>query len=328
MSFFIEQVRNYTGAIPCLFYPMAKKMGISLSRLLSDSQVQANLLIETSRNYSVNAIIRMTELWCEAASYGMVFNIADNDFPKLGEPLCSDVDELVDIKVPQIENEITDPLINAVRLSVPHMEKPLIVGVTGPYTLCSVLNGSEDFMMNCMMDPDAVHDFLSRVTDYLIEYISAYKAVGASGVILAEPSTSMISSAMMEEFSNGYVKKIIEAVQDNSFSLIYHNCDSVNKHLEAISKLDADAFHFGNEVDLGLAFNFIGKDKFVMGNIDPRFLIMATSSDIESRTTKLLNTYAGTSNWILSTGCDLSPNVSIESVECFLQCANKFLSQK
>lgn len=327
MSFFIDQVRNRTGAIPCLFYPMAKKMGISITQLLSDSQVQANLLIETSRNCSVNAVIRMTELWCEAASFGMVCDIPDNDFPKLGEPICSDIDRLGDIKIPQIENEITAPLIHAVRLSRSHMEKPLIVGATGPYTLCSVLNGSEDFMMNCMMVPDAVHDFLSRITDYLIAYISAYKSVGAAGIILAEPSASMISPAMMDQFSNVYVQKIIKAVQDDSFSLIYHNCGPVNKHLEIISHLDADAFHFGNDVDLDLAFSSIGKDQLVMGNIDPRLFIMATPFDIENQTKKHLNTYAGTSNWILSTGCDLSPDASMENVECFLQCTKKFLSQ-
>lgn len=324
MSFFIEQVLNHKGAMPCLFYPMAKEMGCSISELLSDCQKQANLLIETSRISSVNAVIRMTELWCEGASFGMTCSITDDDFPRLGEPIFYDTGELEDLKIPQVENEITFPLIDAVRLSVPHMDKPLVAGATGPYTLCSVLNGSENFMVNCMVDPDAVHSFLSRVTDYLIQYISAYKSVGAAGVILAEPSTSMISPAMVNEFSNAYVQKIIKAVQDDTFSVVYHNCGSVNNHLESISLLDADAFHFGSNIELRRAFNTIDENKLIMGNMDPQFFIMATPPAIESQTTKLLNTYAGIRNWRLSTGCDLSPSVPMENVESFLRSVNKF----
>src|SRR5690554_5004292 len=158
MGSFTEQVHNKKAAVvPCLFYPVAKKQGIPISQLLSDSKVQANLLMDISNNYPVKAIIRMTELWCEAASFGVTCEITDNDFPKLGDPICSNVNDFENIKIPQIENEVTEPLINAVDLAVPHLEKPLIVGVTGPYTLCSVLNGSENFMMNCMLVPDKVH---------------------------------------------------------------------------------------------------------------------------------------------------------------------------
>lgn len=303
--------------VPCLFYPVTKKHGVSISQLLSDSKTQANLLIDISQNYPVNAVMRMTELWCEGASFGVPCEITDDDFPKLGEPIYTDVNKLEDVKTPQIENEVTEPLINGVRLAVPHLDKPLIVGVTGPYTLASVLNGSENFMMNCMMAPDQVHGFLNKITEYLIDYVSAYKSVGSAGVILAEPSASMVSPEMMAQFSNVYIQKIIKEVQDDSFSIIYHNCGSVNKHLETISHLDVDAFHFGNEVDLSLAFDLIDKNKFIMGNIDPRLFITSTPDIIEEKTIQLIQNYGRNDNFILSTGCDLSPDASIENLERF-----------
>jgi uroporphyrinogen decarboxylase len=319
MSAFTEQLKNRRGAAPCLFYPMAGKLEVPLSKLLKDPSIQAEALAEISGIPSINAVLRMTELWCEAASFGMACEISEKDFPKLGDPIYTEIEELADMKIPQIENEVTDPLIDAVRLSMPYLEKPLIVGVTGPYTLCSVLNGSENFMMNCMLDPDAVHSALGRVTDYLIAYILAYKSVGASGVILAEPSASMVSPAMMDQFSNSYVQRVIESVQDEAFSLIYHNCGPVNNRLDVISRLNADAFHFGSQVDLGSALNRISKEKYVMGNLDPRLFITATPSDVENRTEKLRNDYSGCSNWIPSTGCDLSPNAKMINVEAFLK---------
>ena len=323
MNYIFEQIKNETNPIPCLFYPMAKKMNFSIHDVLTDGKKQAQVLIEISKSYPVSAVIRMTELWCEAAAFGMECNIAENGFPKLGIPLFTGIDEFADVSIPQVVNDITSPLIEAVELAAPHMDKPLIVGVTGPYTLASVLNGSENFMINCMTEPYDVHMFLENMTNFLIAYISAYKAAGASAVILAEPSIAMISPAMTGEFSNKYIQNIISKTQDESFSIIYHNCGAVNSHIDTILELDADGFHFGSEVNLDYVLKKIGDDKLVMGNIDPRLFISDNRTVIEKTTTNLLDKYSVYDNWRLSTGCDLAPNVFPGNIEIFFEAATK-----
>ncbi|MBI4720099.1 MAG: hypothetical protein HY770_02500, partial [Chitinivibrionia bacterium] len=266
----LEKLKLGNRAVPCLFYPIAKKEQLSMSDVLADAEKQGQLLLTIAESYAVGAVVRMTELWCEAAACGMTCHIADNTFPQLGDPLYMDVHELENASFPQARNQITSPLIDAASQAVPHMDKPLIVGATGPYTLGSVVNGSENFMINCMTEPEIVHAYLEKVTAFLIDYIAAYKAAGVSAILLAEPSTAMVSPDMMEEFSSRYVQKIVQRLQDETFSIIYHNCRSVNGHLETIAKLDVDAFHFGSDVDLGKAAGCIGSGKLVMGNIDPR----------------------------------------------------------
>jgi len=327
MNSILEKIKPHNNAMPCVFYPFAKKIPIALSELLNNSKKQKQFLIETSDSYPVSAVIRMTELWCEAAAFGMEYHITDNTFPELGSPLYNDVHELQDALLPKVDNKITTPLIEAVSLAAPNIEQPLIVGATGPYTLGSVLNGSENFMIDSMTEPEIVHSFLERLTNFLIEYISAYKSAGASAVLLAEPSTSMISPDMMNEFSNPYLQKIIQALQDDKFSVIYHNCGSVNMHMETISKLDADAFHFGNEVDLDNAFKCIGNDKLIMGNIDPRLFLLDNQPEIEKTTMELLKKYSSYDNWRISTGCDLSPSVPVQNVEVFLRTVEKYHQQ-
>ena len=92
---------------------------------------------------------------------------------------------------------------------------------------------------------------------------------------------------MMEKFSNQYVQKIIDCSQDENFSIIYHNCGTVNKHMEVIAKLNCDAFHFGNEVDLIRALETIAVDKLVMGNLDPRLFLSSKPSAIKQLTEDL-----------------------------------------
>lgn len=306
------------GAVPCLFYPIAKRMGISLSELLTNSALQKEALIKLSTDYPIGAVIRMTELWAEAASFGMSVSFLSGDFPRLKESLYTDVEELETAVIPQAVNETTKPLIEAAALAVSELEMPLIVGVTAPYTLGAVLNGSEDFMINCMTEPKIVHSFLERLTDFLIAYCLEYKKVGVYAILLAEPSIAMISPAMAEEFSNCYIERLISALQDENFHIIYHNCGAVNEHLSTISKLSADGFHFGSDVDLSLALDAIPKDRMVMGNIDPRLFLSPDTAKLTAAAKSLMEKCRGYDNFILSTGCDLPPHATPQAIDALL----------
>lgn len=259
----------------------------------------------------------MTELWCEAASFGMEVTYPENDFPKLGSAIVSEADEFENVAMPEAVNKITKPLIEAVQLAKPRMDKPLIVGVTGPFTLASVLNSSEDFMVNAMTEPEMTLAFLERLTVFLINYINEYKKAGADGIIIAEPSVAMISPDMADEYSNTYIEKIITAVQTDDFSVIYHNCGAVNSHLEVIAKLSAHGFHFGCEVDLKTAMSIIPNNRLIMGNIDPQLFL--SSSGLQEKITQIKSICSGYSNFVLSTGCDLSPNATEENMTTFFK---------
>jgi hypothetical protein len=50
------------GSAPCLFYPVAKEMGISIHTVLTDSKIQKDVLVRIAEEYPVSAVIRMTEL--------------------------------------------------------------------------------------------------------------------------------------------------------------------------------------------------------------------------------------------------------------------------
>lgn len=309
-------------SVPCLFYPAVKEAGFSIKEVLQDAEKQAEILVRIAEGSPVGAVIRMTELWCEAAAFGMECEIREDDFPRLGQPLFEEAEDLAGVAVPSAVNRVTAPLIEAIGLVASKIEKPLIVGTTGPFTLGAVLNGSENFMMNCMTDEEPVHAFLEKVTEFLISYLSEYKKAGARAVMVAEPSISMVSPAMAREFSNAYLQKVIHAVQDDNFSVVYHNCGAVNRHLDAIAELDAAAFHFGSEVNLALAFEKIGAEKAILGNIEPRLFLHNGSEEVRGQTEKLLQAFAEKENFVLSTGCDLSPQAEKASIQAFFSAAD------
>ena len=81
-------------AVPCLFYPVVREIGLTVSQALTDPAAQVRVFEHTARTYPVGAVVRMTELWCEAAACGMACEMPDGGFPQLGSPLCEEADAL------------------------------------------------------------------------------------------------------------------------------------------------------------------------------------------------------------------------------------------
>ena len=117
---------------------------------------------------------------------------------------------------------------------------------------------------------DRVHILLEKATDFIIAYCRAYKAVKAAGVVIAEPLAGLLSPSLAEEFSGPYVKKIVDAVQDDDFLVIYHNCgNSTIQTIDSILDTGAAAFHFGNAINMAEMMRHIPADVVAMGNVDP-----------------------------------------------------------
>ena len=87
----------------------------------------------------------------------------------------------------------------------------------------------------------------------------------------------------------------------------------------------ADAYHFGNAIDMVNALNQCPKDKLVMGNIDPSGVMrMSSPNDVKAFTVDLLHRTSGFDNFVLSTGCDLPPHVPLENLTAFFEALNQY----
>lgn len=87
---------------------------------------------------------------------------------------------------------------------------------------------------------------------------------------MAEPLTGLLSPDMAAQFSEPYVREIIEAVQDDDFLVIYHNCgNNTIQMIDSILRTGAAAYHFGNAIDMAAMLPHIPADTVAMGNLDP-----------------------------------------------------------
>ena len=205
-------------------------------------------------------------------------------------------------------------------------DRPVLAGIIGPYSLAARLLDVTEIMMLCYDEPDMVHIVLEKATAFLIEYAKAYKAAGANGIVMAEPVAGLLSPALEEEFSSPYVKQIVDAVQDDSFIVVYHNCgDNTPRMTESILSTGSAAYHFGNAIDMAAMMEKFPADVVVMGNVDPAGVLRQGNPElVRTATLDVMSKCCSYPNFLISSGCDIPPATPWENVDAFFAAVEEF----
>ena len=147
---------------------------------------------------------------------------------------------------------------------------------------------------------------------------------------MAEPLAGMLSPDFSNEFSSRYVRQIVEAVQDDDFIVIYHNCAShVLLMLDSVLSTGAAAYHFGNAIRMREALDLVSSEIVVMGNVDPAGQIQnGTQDSVKEETTRILNECHAYQNFVISSGCDIPPASKWENIDAFFEAVESFYINK
>jgi len=307
-------------AMPILSFPAAQKMGVSVETLVKSAELQAQAMEIVARDTATIASVSLMDLSVEAEAFGAQVRFTADEVPAIIGQLVSDEDEANALEIPDLTAGRASLCIEAVRTAKQKItDKPVVAGMIGPYSLAGRLMDVTEIMYLCFDEPETVHTVLDKVTQYLIQYGQAMKDAGANGIMMAEPLAGILSPDMAEEFSMPYVRRIIDALQDDYFAVLYHNCgNSVPQMLELIYHLGAAAYHFGNAIDMESVMKATPSDILVMGNIDPAGQFASGTVDsITIETKALLEKCGSYANFVPSSGCDIPAHAKWENIQAF-----------
>lgn len=316
--------------MPVLSFPAVQLMGITVKDLISSSDHQAKAMALIAQHTDASASVSLMDLSVEAEAFGATIRVSDDEVPTVTGMLVHDEDEAAALAVPQVGAARTGLYVEAIRKACDLItDRPVLAGMIGPYSLAARLRDVSEIMMDSYDDPDMVHVLLQKSTEFLISYAKAYKEAGANGVVIAEPVAGLLSPDLAAEFSAPYVKKIVDAVQDDSFLVIYHNCGgAVVAQLPSILSIGAAAYHFGNAIDMLDVLQKMPDDTICMGNIDPAGEFRGGTPDsMREATLSLLKKCSGYKNFVLSSGCDIPPLSKWENIDAFFAAAQEYAAQ-
>ena len=314
-------------ALPILSFPCVSLLNIPVSELISDSEKQALGMKLVADKVDAAASVSLMDLSVEAECFGATVRFSDSEVPTVTGQLIHDMDEAEALEIPAVGSCRSGLYVDAIRRASELItDRPIFAGTIGPFSLAARLLDVSEIMMQCYDDPDMVHLVLEKATAFLIEYSKAYKAAGANGIMMAEPVAGLLSPSLEEEFSAPYVKKIVDAVQDDSFIICYHNCgDNTPLMVDSILTTGAAAYHFGNAIDMKAMMEKMPESVPVMGNVDPAGVLrMGTPETVKAETLRIMENCCGHGNFIISSGCDIPPMTPWENIQAFFEAVDEY----
>ena len=317
--------------VPVLSVPAVQLLGITVRQLVGDSDLQAKALQAVAACTPGGASVSFMDLSIEAEAFGANIRFSEDEVPTVVGSSVTDEAEAEALQVPEIGAGRTGLNIQAVAKATEVItDRPVFAGAIGPFSLAGRLLGVTDAMYLCYDEPDMVHTVLEKVTQFIIRYCKAYQEAGANGVVIAEPLAGVLSPALAEEFSAGYMKQIVSAVQNEEFIVIYHNCGAGTvQQLDSILANGAKAFHFGNAIRMEDVLPHIPGDVLVMGNVDPAAeFTSGTPESIRAATLGIMEKCCSYPNFVISSGCDIPPVASWDNIHAFYQAASDFYAAK
>ncbi len=308
--------------LPLLSFPAAQLVGASVYRFTHDAALQAEGIAEIAKRTSAAAAVCMMDLSVEAEAFGCKVKEGESEVPTVDGVLVSNEAEAKALTIPTVGTGRTGVYIQAAKMAKKRIDdRPVFAGIIGPFSLAGRLMDVSEALMNCIADEDFVYTVLKKTTPFLIEYARAYKDAGLDGVVMAEPLAGLLSPSLERAFSAPYVRQIVDAVQDENFAVIYHNCGPNTPEMtDSLAQNGAAVYHFGDAVDLEELLKRMPKDKPVCGNISPmaRFA-NGTPDSMRAAVRELKERCESYPNFVLSSGCDIPWNAKWENIDAFFE---------
>lgn len=316
-------------ALPILSFPGIQIIGRTVDEMVRDGHMQALCMEAIAKRYDTGAALSLMDLSVEAEAFGSPVRYCEDEVPTVHAALIHDEDEAEALRIPSVGEGRTGACVEGIREACQLItDRPVLAGIIGPFSLAGRLLDMTEIMILCYEDPEMVETILEKATQFQIEYAKAFKAAGANGICMAEPAAGLLSPNLIDEFSTPYVNRIREAVEDDEFIVVYHNCGNIVPLMQNIKSIDAQAYSLGNAIDIEEALKVLPADRMVIGNIDPAGVFRnGTPELVKKETLALMERCCKYPNFVIASGCDIPPATPLENIDAFFEAVSEFYAR-
>lgn len=285
-------------------------------KLITESQIKAKEAVGYDALFAYSPLALPEAFGCKVRFL---------DTGPISDPLPVAITGLEDVErlpVPDVRNEGRLPVIlEALRQLNAYSggEIPVFAMFEGAFTATSRIIEPDILMRMIYKNRPVLESLLDRVNAFLQDFGLAVVESGANIIFLAEPtaSSSMISPTMFRELVLPRLKILIRKLD---VPCLLHICGDTSPILEAMWESGAAFLSLDQCMDLEGARKKV-PTAVLGGNVDPiNSLLMGTREDVERETIDCLRK-AGTSRFILMSGCGVPRDTPVENLKAMIQSA-------
>ncbi|MDO4478050.1 MAG: uroporphyrinogen decarboxylase family protein [Lachnospiraceae bacterium] len=308
---------------PIMYYPCTSLVGVKAVDTVKagGAQAMAAVMKAAADRFPEMAIVSTAlDVTVDPEAFGVAVDYDEDRAPHCVSFVIKDEADAEAMTMPSAMTERQVLHYEAVKEAKKLMpEKPVFGNLLGPFTLATSVMKLSDAMLGVMKKGPMMHVVIEKCTEFVINRALAYKAAGADGILLDEACGGIIPPKKCAEFSSAYIKKIVEAVQDDQFAVMMHNCGNIARMLDSIFDTGCRMYSFGNAVDFKLAAEKLPEGALLIGNLDPMLLTEEDDNKVYEETKALIEAMADCPGFVPAPGCDVPTNARLESVDAMIR---------
>ena len=294
----------------------------SLLDICRTPDLATEVTLQPVRRIDVDAAILFSDLLLPLEPMGLPFDFIKGEGPQIERPISGPADiEALRVFEPR---EALAHVLTAIRQIQQELDGlvPLIGFAGAPFTLASyAIEGghSNNFARTKSLmygHPEAWHQlcgkFASVVSDYLVAQIEA----GVDVVQVFDSWVGTLSAADYREFALPHTRRIFEAVGRRVPTI--HFGTGTATILEDLRDAGGDVIGVDWRIPMDEAWDRIGANHAVQGNLDPTLLLGPTSRMFE-RVDDVLSRVGGRAGHIFNLGHGILPSTPVEHVQMLAQ---------
>ena len=312
---------------PIATFPAAYILGHTVEDLSKNPITQAMGIKLMAEKYNMRIAMGFMDLSAEAEAFGATCIYHDEEVPTISGSIVNSLEDAEALQIPAVGTGRTGSYLKGIEMALRLIkDRPVFAECIGPFSLAGRLVDITEAMVLCYEEPEMMHTVLEKATTFIIDYVKAFKALGAHGIMIAEPLAGILSPTLAGEFSCTYMKRIVDECQDKNFVVFYHNCGN-NAALQAdeIFAIGCKGYHFGDKVVLKDLLAKAPEGVLVMGNVSPsEEFFSGTKASIRKATYQVMHECYAYDQFWLSSGCDIPALTDPTNIDEFFSAAEDF----
>ena len=285
--------------------------------LCKTPSLAAEVTVTAAERLGVDAAIIFADILLILEPMGIDLEFAEGEGPVIHNPVrnAGDVKRLREVEDAGALGFVYEAIALTRRELKP--EIPLIGFSGAPFTLASYMiegGGSKNYIHTKKLmydDSGAWHSMMSLIARGLVKYLNAQIDAGAQAVQLFDSWVGCLTPDDYREFVLPHSRTVIKGVKPGV--PVIHFGTGTGALLELMREVGGDIIGLDWRVRLDEAWQRIGHDVGVMGNLDP-VALFAGREALRTQTTRILDQAAGQPGHVFNLGHGILPETPVENV--------------
>ena len=311
-------------------YRAVKERFPSMIEMVKDPATAAEITLQPVRAFAVDAAIIFADILTLIEGMGLQLDFVKGHGPVIGNPLscAADIARLT-ARPPE---EALGYTLEAIRLVKRELAGRLpLIGFSGaPFTLaCYAIEGgaSREFLRAkglMYREPATWHALMDKLAVAIGAYLAAQVKAGADALQVFDSWVGALSPADYRTFVLPHTRKAIALARSGAADVpLIHFGTGTAGLLALLKEAGGDVIGVDWRIDLAEAWDRLGPDVGVQGNLDPAILF-STPDEIRRQARRILDSVRGRPGHVFNLGHGILEHTPVEHVRVLVNCVREW----